>query len=176
MRELKISRVPDFTEENESRIYADGSALVRGGSLPWIAWGDGLDLKVLSIEWEREVMVFLLKNRRGLKADRHCHVGTAHGFLLTGFVETELGDVHAGDYIVETGGVVHDAYAVEESIYLSVVFAGVGGLDESGVPDDTLVTDCMVLYNLAVEAGCADHLAPPPKGWRRKVKAEARSN
>ncbi|WP_144097947.1 cupin domain-containing protein [Croceicoccus sediminis] len=176
MRELKITRLDGFTEEHESRVYPDGSALVRGGSLPWIAWADGLDAKVLSIDWEKEMMVFLLKNRRGLKADHHCHVGAAYGYLVSGFVETELGDVHGGDLIIEPGGVVHDALSIEESIYLSIVFYGVGGLDENGEPDDNAVLDCMGLYQLAVGAGCADHLTPPPEGWSRQVKAERRVN
>lgn len=175
MRELKVARLDEYVEENKSQSFPDGSALIRGGSLPWISWGDGLDVKVLSIDWDRELMVFLLKNRLGLKADRHIHVGPTQGYLVSGFVETELGDVHGGDLIIEPGGVVHDAYSIEESVYLSIVFDGVGGLNEKGEPDDNLVTDCMVLYNLALEAGCADHLTPPPKGWRRKVAAKARA-
>lgn len=158
--------------EGESRRFSDGSSLVRAGRLPWVPWAlEGMDIKVLAIDWDRGMYTGILRIKGGTVAPPHYHFGHAHAILLKGKVLYEYGTINQGDYIFESDDILHEAEMPVDTEFFAVFFDGVGGVDEKGVPDPSTIVDCMAMYRLAEQAGAAGHLLPPPDNWHWRQAA-----
>lgn len=153
----------------ESRLFSDGSVVVRHENLPWIPTGlPGVDFKCLNIDWDRHMYVVLQRAPAGTCAPEHYHYGPNHTFVLEGGFKYEHGDIGKGDYLCESSDIFHDGQAGDEDMLLiGVVFDGVGPLGDNGKPELENTLDCITVYNLAKEAGAAGHLLPPPASYKR---------
>lgn len=172
---LNMIDAPEIVKaaDDESKLFADGSSLVRVERLPWVPWAlEGMDIRILAIDWDRGMYTGILKIKAGTQAPPHYHFGHAHALLMKGYVLYEYGKINEGDYIFESDDIIHEATMPVDTEFFAVFFDGVGGVDENGRPDPSTIADCMAMYNLAKTVGAADHLPPPPPGWHWRQAAQ----
>jgi hypothetical protein len=165
--------------DKESAYFPDGSNIVRVERLPWTPFKSGtLDLagsrfKLLAVDWERDMYTMMLIVPGGVDFGGHYHVGNAHGYIMTGDFRYEVGTIFASDYTMEAGATEHTAIIGKEDILqLSIIFNGICAVTEDGKPDFKNYMGCKEIYRLAKENGAADHIPPPPPGWRSVYEIE----
>ncbi len=146
-----------------SKIFPDGSSLVRVEQTPWTPWVmDGSEFKLLYINRAHSMFTALIRMRGGLETPDHYHFGEAHAFVIEGEFSYEYGSIYEGDYIVEAGGIHHKPVIGPDGATFFVIFyAGLSGVDENGLPAGEFI-DCEFMYRAAKANGAADHLPPPP--------------
>jgi 2,4'-dihydroxyacetophenone dioxygenase len=163
----------DFTvpDRHTSKIFPDGSSLVRVNELPWTPWAmDGADFKLLYISRSHGIFHALIRMRGGLETPDHHHFGEAHAFVLEGHFSYEYGTMYKGDYICEAGGIHHKPIIGPEGATFYVVFhTGLSGVGADGLPTGDIV-DCEWMYRAAKANGAAEHLPPPPFQEMHAVK------
>jgi 2,4'-dihydroxyacetophenone dioxygenase len=147
-----------------SERWPDGSSLVRAKSIPWTPWAlPGSYFKLLHINRAIGMSVALIKNDPSEKTPPHHHYGDAVVYVLEGDFGYERGDVYAGDFLIEAGGVTHEPHIGPKGlITLAIFFSGLGGVDG----DDRVAgfVGCDEMYQMAANNGAAGHLPPPPAG------------
>jgi 2,4'-dihydroxyacetophenone dioxygenase len=155
----------------ETKRFSDGSLLVRLESLPWTPLGhgmNGIDFKLLSIDWERHIYVVYQRLLPGSATVEHYHYGAAYAWVVEGDFSYEYGHVKAGSYLCEGSDILHVATAGDKGVtVLAVLFDGIGPLGADGNPDTSKVLDCLYMYNAAKANGAADHILPPPADYRK---------
>ena len=146
-----------------SKIFPDGSSLVRCEQVPWTDWAmEGSEFKLLYINRSHSMFTALIRMRGGLETPDHHHFGKAHAFVLEGEFSYEYGTMFKGDYIVEAGGIHHKpTIGPDGATFFVIFYAGLSGVGEDGLPAGEFV-DCEWMYRTAKANGAADHLPPPP--------------
>jgi hypothetical protein len=159
---------------DRSGYFPDGSNIVRVDKLPWTPFNlvgseEGSVFKLLSVLWHHDMFTMLLNVPGGLKVEPHYHLGEGHGYIMTGNFEYEYGDLFAGDYLGEGDNIAHNAQlGAEDVLQLSIIFGGLCGVAPDGGPDLSTKIGCMEVYKVAKANNAADHIVPPPPGWRSK--------
>ena len=150
-------------ERHESKIFPDGSSLVRCEQIPWTAWAmEGSDFKLLYINRAHGMFTALIRMRGGLETPDHHHFGEAHAYVLEGDFSYEYGTMYKGDYIVEAGGIHHKpTIGPDGATFFVIFYAGLSGVGTNGIPEGEFV-DCEWMYRVANANGAAGHLPPPP--------------
>lgn len=138
--------------------FADGSELVNAGDIPWTPWGmPGTHFKLLHVDDNTSMMVFLLRVEPGTVAALHKHYGAAHAFTLQGWWGYDDRYVAEGEYIKEAGGITHmPVVSPEGTTMLAFGFGPIAGVDEDGVVQGVIDIDWMV--EAARANGAADHI------------------
>ena len=109
----------------------------------------------------------LLKVQPGTVAGVHKHFGAAHADIVDGGFGEEHGEVFAGDYMVEAGGIAHQSFNGPNGlVLLGFMFGPIGGFDDAG--NLASVLDIEWHYQTAKANGAADHI-----GRRSMVPAPA---
>jgi|TARA_B110000967_G_scaffold9222_2_gene9265 2,4'-dihydroxyacetophenone dioxygenase len=162
---LLVARGDDFAVagRHESKVFPDGSSLVRCEQVPWTTWAmEGSEFKLLYINRAHSMFTALIRMEGGLDTPDHHHFGEAHAFVIEGDFSYEYGTMYQGDYIVEAGGINHKPSIGEGGATFFVVFyGGLSGVGEDGLPEGEIV-DVGWMYRAAAANGAADHLPPPP--------------
>jgi quercetin dioxygenase-like cupin family protein len=151
-------------KERLSERWSDGSVLARTATIPWTPWAlPGSYFKLLHINRASGMMVAIIKNDPSEKTPPHHHYGDALVYVLEGDFGYERGDVYAGDFLVEPGGVTHEPHIGPKGLTtLAVFFSGLGGVDGDNRVAGFVGVDAM--YQMAFDNGAAGHLPPPPDG------------
>mgnify|MGYP000001691952 FL=1 len=150
-------------DRNESKIFPDGSSLVRVEEIPWTPWVmEGTEFKLLYINRAHAMFTALIRMPPNLETPDHHHFGEAHAYVLEGEFSYEYGTMHTKDYIVEAGGITHKpTIGPDGATFFTIFFGGLGGVGADGLPEGG-ITDCNEMYRLAAANGAADHLPAPP--------------
>lgn len=157
-----------------SGYFPDGSSIVRVEKLPWTPFNlvgskEGSVFKLLSVLWDHDMYTMILDVPGGLKVEPHYHLGEAHGYIMTGGFDYEYGDIAAGDYLAEGDNIAHNAQLGDEhTLQFTLMFGGLCGVLPDGGPDLSTKIGCMEVYQMARANNAADHIIPPPAGWRSK--------
>jgi 2,4'-dihydroxyacetophenone dioxygenase len=157
-RAMAITHAITGTDPKVSINYPDGSLIVRAAHLPWTPWGmPGTQFKLLHCDDATGLLVILLKVQPGTVAGVHKHFGAAHAFIVEGGFGYEHGEVYAGDYLVEAGGITHQPFTGPNGlVLLGFMFGPLGGFDDKGQLAGVLDIDWH--YNAAKANGAADHI------------------
>lgn len=81
----------------------------RPEDFPWVAAGEGIELKVLRVVEEQGVWVVQNRFAPGVSIDTHRHTGDVHAYTLSGcwrYQEYQV-DYPAGSYVYEPANSVH---------------------------------------------------------------------
>lgn len=160
-----VERAGDFkvAGRHESKIFPDGSSLVRAEQLPWTPWAmEGSEFKLLYINRAHSMFTALIRMRGGLETPDHHHFGEAHAYVIEGDFSYEYGTMYTGDYIVEAGGIHHKpTIGPDGATFFVIFYAGLSSVDENGLPTGEFL-DCEWMYRAANANGAADHLPAPP--------------
>lgn len=162
-----VNRTPasDFAiaDRHQSKVFPDGSSLVRVEQIPWTSWAmEGSEFKLLYINRAYGMFTALIRMRGGLETPDHHHFGEAHAYVLEGEFSYEYGTMYKGDYIVEAGGINHKpTIGPKGATFFVIFYAGLAGVGPDGLPTGDFV-DCEWMYRTAKANGAADHLPPPP--------------
>lgn len=163
-RETVVSRgVFSVPGPDESKIFPDGSSLVRAKNVPWTPWAfEGSEFQLLSINRSTGLFVTLIRFAQGpLVLPDHHHFSDVHAYVLEGEFSYEYGTMYKGDYLLEGGGVNHAPTIGKDGALFLVIFMGpVSGVGANGRPEGEVV-DCEWMYRAAAANGAADHLPPP---------------
>ena len=159
--------------DDASGYFPDNSHIMRR-NVPWSPFNlvgseAGPIFKLLAVMWHYDMFTMLLNVPGGMKVEPHYHIGEAHGYIMTGGFDYEYGNVFAGDYIGEGLEIEHSAnIGPEDVLQVSVIFGGLCGVKPGGGPDLSTLVGCRAVYEMAKKNNAADHIAPPPPGWRSK--------
>ena len=148
---------------DESRIFPDGSSLVRAAHVPWTPWAfEGSEFQLLSMNRSTGMFCTLIRFKAGpLELPDHHHFSDVHAFVLEGDFSYEYGTMNKGDYLLEAGGVNHAPTIGKDGALFLVLFMGpVTGVGANGLPEGEVV-DCEWMYRAAAANGAADHLPAP---------------
>ena len=153
----------DVAGRHESKIFPDGSSLVRCEQIPWTPWAmEGSEFKLLYINRAHGMFTTLIRMRGGLETPDHHHFGEAHAYVLEGDFSYEYGTMYTGDYIVEAGGINHKpTIGPKGATFFVIFYAGLSGVGPDNLPTGDFV-DCNWMYRAALANGAAGHLPPPP--------------
>ena len=160
---MALTQARTGTDPKISLNYPDGSLIVRSREIPWTPWGmPGTQFKLLHCDDASSLLVILLKVEPGTVAGVHKHFGAAHAYILEGSFGYEHGEVFAGDYMVEAGGITHQPFTGPNGlILLGFMFGPIGGFDEAG--NLAGVLDIEWHYQAALANGAAGHIQRKPK-------------
>ena len=128
------AQIKTGSENTQHQVFADGSLIVRAAKIPWTHWAlPGTWFKLLDYDRNHSYVVILLKIEDGAPQTVHKHLGAANAYVLEGGFGYEHGDVYAGDFMVEAGGVTHTPYAHPGgSILLGFMHGVVQGFNADG--------------------------------------------
>ena len=159
---MPITHALSGTDPKVSIGYPDGSLIVRAKELPWTPWGmPGTQFKLLHCDDASSLLVILLKVDPGTVAGVHKHFGAAHAYIVEGGFGYEHGEVFAGDYMVEAGGITHQPFTGPQGlVLLGFMFGPIGGFDDAGNLAGVLDIDWH--YQTAKANGAADHITRKP--------------
>ena len=133
---MTITHAKTGTDPRVSLRYPDGSLIVRSKEIPWTPWGmPGTQFKLLHCDDASSLLVILLKVEPGTVAGVHKHFGAAHAYIVEGGFGYEHGEVFAGDYMVEAGGVTHTPYSHPDG---AVLLGFMHGVVQGFNPDGTI--------------------------------------
>ena len=152
-----------IADRYQSKVFPDGSSLVRCEQIPWTPWAmEGSEFKLLYINRAHGMFTALIRMRSGLETPDHHHFGEAHALVLEGDFSYEYGTMYTGDYIVEAGGIHHKpTIGADGATFFVIFYAGLSGVGTNGIPEGEFI-DCEWMYRSAKANGAADHLPPPP--------------
>ena len=166
----------ESVSDTESGYFRNGSSLARVERLPWTPFSfEGSRFKLLAVDWNRDMYVFMLVVPGSIPVATHYHLSEAFGYIMTGSFEYEFGNVFAGDFVGEGVDIEHGAVlGSEDVLQVSIIFGGLTGVAPNGGPDLGSYYGCMEIYNDAKKNGAADHIPPPPPGWRSSILEAAK--
>jgi hypothetical protein len=161
--------------DKESAYFTNGSHLARVDQIPWTPFSfEGSRFKLLAIDWKRDMYVFMLVVPGNIPVATHYHLSEAFGYIMTGSFEYEFGTVFGGDFVGEGEDIEHGAVLGKEDVLqVSIIFGGLTGVAPNGGPDLSSYYGCKEIYEDALANGAADHIAPPPPGWRSSILSAA---
>lgn len=82
--------------------------LLHTDEMEWIAFGEGIDYKILRTSPETGAWTVLFRCAKGSSFAPHRHYGAGEYFLFKGAMEYRMGGARAGDYGYEPLGVFHE--------------------------------------------------------------------
>ena len=166
----------EVVSDTESAYFSNGSALCRLENLPWTPFPlAGSAFKLISVEWQRDMYVFMLVVPGGVPVATHYHLAEAYGYIITGSFEYEFGNVFAGDFVCEGVDIEHGAIlGPEDVLQVSIIFGGLTGVGPKGGPDLDSYFGCMEIYEAAKANNAAGHIKPPPAGWSSPILEAAK--
>jgi hypothetical protein len=121
-------------ENRRHQVFEDGSLIVRAAQIPWTRWAlPGTWFKLLDYDRNHSYTVVLLKIDQDAPPTVHKHLGAANAYVIEGGFGYEHGEVCAGDYMVEAGGVTHTPHAHPGgSVLLGFMHGVVQGFNPDG--------------------------------------------
>lgn len=139
----------------------DGSVLLRMASVPWTALPFpglvGIRYKIMNFDRNRSWITMINTFEPGSRFATHKHLGMVEIFMLEGSFFYDNGQVWAGDYMSEAGGITHAPGSDEGALMLTTLHGPLQILDDAGEVVKTVGIDEM--YDLAAENGAVAHLA-----------------
>ena len=165
-----IKRLPD----NKGGYFPDGAHVVRVNELPWTPFnlvGSSASpvFKLLAVDWKREMYVMILNVPGAMAVEPHYHLEEAQGYIMTGDFEYEYGRIFAENYIGEGAAIAHSAtIGKHDVLQFSIIFGGLCGVRPDVGPDLSVIIGCQAVYDMARANNAADHIAPPPPGWKSR--------
>ena len=106
-----------------SKVFPDGSSLVRARAVPWSPWiSPGTRFKLLDVDLSFHKMTLLVEADAGAVLDAYRHGGAAEYFIEAGAFECSRGALASGDYLYEPGGSTLRGvrFTVASQVYLQV--------------------------------------------------------
>jgi hypothetical protein len=115
-------------------VFEDGSLIIRAAQIPWTRWAlPGTWFKLLDYDRNHSYTVILLKIDHDAPPTVHKHLGAANAYVIEGGFGYEHGEVYAGDYMVEAGGVTHTPHVHPGgSVLLGFMHGVVQGFNPDG--------------------------------------------
>jgi hypothetical protein len=164
-----VNRKIEKAADDETKLFSDGSVVVRPDGLPWTPMGlEGVEFKLMNVDWDRHMYIMLQRVRADAAGLEHYHYGVAHAFVVEGDFNYEYGHMVSGAYLYEASDIFHDVAAGPNGVtVMAIVFDGIGRLGADGKPDLEGALDCQAVYNLAKENSAADHIPPPPASFKK---------
>lgn len=110
--------------------------LVRGGESGWISTDpEGLsEIKPLWANGESGEWALLLRWKKGYVAPPHKHLGGVHVYVIAGSLRVRDCVMHAGDYMYEPNGMVHDVTeALTDCLHINIANGPVLFFDGGGI-------------------------------------------
>jgi 2,4'-dihydroxyacetophenone dioxygenase len=159
---------------DKSGYFPDGAHVVRIKDLPWTPFNlvgseKGTVFKLMSVNWQHDMFTMFMNVPGGLKVEPHYHLGEAQGYIMTGDFEYEYGHIFAENLIGEGAETAHSAIIGKEDVLqFSIIFGGLAGVLPDGGPDLSAIVGCQAVYDMAKANNAADHIAPPPPGWKSR--------
>ncbi len=140
------------TPEPVRELGIDGPVLAAIASRPWIALGDGIDIKVLRYSRVTGEWALYVRMQPGSKIIPHKHLSAGEFFVTKGELIYDVGSAPAGTYGYESLGEIHsEARADRETEYL---FLGRGAVAYPGADGRIdFVLDVDFLRDLVSGAG-----------------------
>jgi hypothetical protein len=130
-----VSALPSTASgPRQHQSFPDGSLIVRCEQIPWTPWAlPGTSFKLLDYDHNHCYVVVLLKIDADAPPTVHKHIGAANAYILQGGFGYEHGEVRAGDYMVEAGGVTHTPFSHPDgSVLLGFMHGVVQGFNPDG--------------------------------------------
>lgn len=126
----------------------DGSSLIRLAQVPWtdIPYPGliGISYKIMNYDKNRSWITMLNTFAPGSRFAQHKHMGMVEIFMLEGSFFYENGQVWAGDYMCETGGITHAPGSDEGALMITTFHGPLQVLDEAGEVVKTVGVDEMI--------------------------------
>lgn len=126
-------------------------------SLPWTPWVmPGTHYRLMTVDVRSGGFTLFLKVDPGTKAPPHGHIGAVEGVILEGgFAYDDEAGVK-GHFICEHAGAIHQPVSPNGCIMLAVVHGPLVGYNEDG--SIAAIIDAKAMYQMACEAGVAEHI------------------
>jgi anti-sigma factor ChrR (cupin superfamily) len=138
----------------------DGSSLLRMGQVPWTDLPYpglvGISYKIMNYDKNRAWITMLNTFAPGSRFATHKHLGMVEIFMLEGSFFYENGQVWAGDYMCEVGGITHAPASDEGALMITTFHGPLQILDDAGEVVKTVGIDEM--FDLAAANGAVAHL------------------
>ena len=115
---------------------AIADVLVRGGDDGWVTMDAGgmAAVKPLWANGESGEWAVLFRWKKGYAAPRHKHLGAIHVYVVSGSVRVRDTVLHAGDYMYEPNGQIHDeTLALEDCVHLNIANGPIVLFDDNGI-------------------------------------------
>ena len=149
---------PPPVESAYGKIHFDGSTQADPTDMPWLEWaGPGTYYKLLHLDADSGLSIYLLKVDPGVPPVPHKHHGAAIGWNLAGGWGYSDRWFPANTFFKEAGALAHAPLVGEEGfVMLAFGFGPIVFYDEQG--NILTILDQHALYERAEAAGCADHI------------------
>ena len=140
----KITQIPGTSKDHA--YFPDNSIILRCEEIPWTDWAlPGTRFKLLDYDRNRSYSVILLEISPEAPAEKHGHIGAANAYILQGGFSYEHGDVRAGQFFVEAGGIQHTPHIHPDGCtLLGWNYGVVVGLNEDGSPKGVIDVDWLI--------------------------------
>ena len=148
---------PD-SQNRQHQVFEDGSLIVRAAQIPWTPWAlPGTWFKLLDYDRNHSYTAILLRIDDGAPETVHKHIGAANAYIIEGGFGYEHGEVYAGDFMVEAGGVTHTPHVHKGG---SLLLGFMHGVVQGFNPDGTIagVVDVDWHVDAAKKNGAFAHL------------------
>ncbi|MEM8662271.1 MAG: 2,4'-dihydroxyacetophenone dioxygenase family protein [Pseudomonadota bacterium] len=138
------------------------SAFLDLHNLDWTPWVmPGTWFKLLALHTASGGFSMMLKVEPNNVAPIHGHIGSVEGIILEGGFAYDDDWGLTGHYVFEPSGINHKPVTGKDGmIMFAVVHGPLVGYNEDG--SVALVLDGKTMYQMAADAGRADHLDKPP--------------
>ena len=123
-----------MTRSSGSRVFPDGSSLVKARGVAWTPWiGPGTRFKLLDVDRSFNKMTLLIAADAGASLAGYRHFGAGEYFVEIGAFACDRGALGAGDYLYEPGGAaLRDLrFPVAAQVY-ALVHGPLAGLSTAG--------------------------------------------
>lgn len=137
------------------------SAFFDPEALPWAPWVmEGTEFKLFNINPTTGGFTMLLKVSANNVAPIHGHLGSVEGIITKGGFGYGDDRGREGHYVLEEGGINHRPDTDSDGMeMLAIAHAPLCGYEENGAIGG--IVDAKLMYQMAREAGAADHIVKP---------------
>ncbi|MCV6621397.1 MAG: 2,4'-dihydroxyacetophenone dioxygenase family protein [Cellvibrionaceae bacterium] len=139
-------------------LVPERPAFFNPDSLPWTDWiMEGTYFKLLNVNELTGGFTMILKVDPDIKAPVHHHIGGIEAYITEGefgYGEDDRGGV--GSYVLESGGSIHEPDSPSGTTMFAIAHGPLVGYNEDG--SIAAVVDARMMYQLAADAGVADHI------------------
>ncbi|MEM7723932.1 MAG: cupin domain-containing protein [Pseudomonadota bacterium] len=132
---------------------------LKADQLPWTPWVmEGLAFKLISVDLSTGGFSLFLRVDPGAQIPTHGHIGSVEGIVLSGSFTFDNEVSEKGDFFFDYGGSLQQPVSKEGcTLFLSASGPLVAYNADT---DTTVVIDARRVYDIAKEAGMADHITP----------------
>ncbi|MGR3364046.1 MAG: 2,4'-dihydroxyacetophenone dioxygenase family protein [Maritimibacter harenae] len=126
-------------------------------TIPWNPWVmEGTHFRLMDVDVRSGGFTLFLKVDPGTEAPPHGHIGGVQGVILEGGFGYDDDVGKKGDYIREEPAAIHKPDSPNGCVMFAITHGPIVGYN----PDGTIaaVVDAKMMYDMAVEAGAADHI------------------